>query len=86
MPFSESHSHLSEEEIKKILPQISSLDQKQKEVVSEVLEKYKGEGLLERYEFEKALKELEAKRIELGLSEIDLENIKKHFKEEKKEE
>ena len=82
MPFSESNSQINKEEIKHTLFEISSLDQQQKELVEEILEKHKGGGLLERYEFDKALKELRQKRVELGLSEIDIKNIEEHFNKE----
>jgi hypothetical protein len=84
MPFSESHSKLSQEEIRKDLSQVFSLDQKQRKQVQEILEKYKGEGLLEKYEFAKVLKELKQKRVELGLSEIDIKNIEDNFFSEEK--
>lgn len=84
MPFFQSHSQLSRGEIKKDLWQITSLDQKQKAIVEEVLKKYKKEGPLERWEFSHALKELKNKRIELGLSEIDIENIENYFLAEEK--
>lgn len=79
MPFSENHSQLPEDEIKRDLFEISSLDQKQRKVVEEILEKHKGSGPLKTYEFEEALEELKKKRVELGLSEIDIENIENYF-------
>lgn len=79
MPFSENHSQLPEDEIKIDLLNIPSLGQKQREVVREILEKHKKSGPLKTYEFKKALKELNKRRIELGLSEIDIKNIEDYF-------
>ena len=79
MPFSETHSKLTGQEIRRELLNISSLGQEQKKQVGDFLAEYKGEGLLEDYEFKHALRDLKHRRVELGLSEIDVKNIEDHF-------
>jgi len=67
----------SGEQIKNALYHIDTLDQKQREVVFQVFYKYMNDGVITEGEFDLALRELSLNRSKYGLSEYDIENIKR---------
>jgi len=70
-------SKLSSKEIEDLLWSISSLDKKQRDLVkSELLKQLDGGGIT-KYEYENVILDLNRRRVELGLSSIDIKNLKK---------
>lgn len=67
----------SGEQIRNALYHLDILNQKQREAVFEFLYKYMGDGVITDGEFDAAIKELSLNRSKYGLSEYDIEGIKK---------
>ncbi|OGG87074.1 hypothetical protein A3B87_03650 [Candidatus Kuenenbacteria bacterium RIFCSPHIGHO2_02_FULL_39_13] len=55
---------------------MQSLNSQQKQVVKEELFKYLDDGGVTAFEYREAVSKLAKKRVELGLSEIDIKNLK----------
>ena len=56
---------------------ISSLDASQKKLVKEVLLKELDDGGVSRFEYKEAIRRLNLNRVELGLSSVDIKNLRK---------
>jgi hypothetical protein len=67
----------SGEQIRNVLYHIDTLDEKQRSEVFKILYKYMGDGAITDGEFDAAIKELSLDRSKYGLSEYDIESIKK---------
>ena len=70
---------LNRQDIINLVWSIKSLDQQQKELVKLDLLKQLDDGGVSKYEYEQVIRRLAKKRIELGLSEIDIENLREVF-------
>ena len=55
---------------------INSLDSKQKNIVKTELLKQLDDGGVSAWEYEEIIRQLSLKRIELGLSDIDIKNFR----------
>jgi hypothetical protein len=67
----------STDQLNKALYRIDTMDAKQRKFVFDFFHQYMDDGVIADVEFENAIQKLSQKRIEYGLSEYDLENIKK---------
>jgi len=68
---------LNRQDIINLVWSIQSLDQKQKKLVQKELESQLDDGGLSKFEYEEIIRQLSLKRVELGLSEVDIKNLKK---------
>ena len=69
-------SKLNRQDIVDLVWNIQSLDSKQKETVREELLKELDDGGVTKYEFQEAVRKMSLNRRELGLSEIDIKNLR----------
>ena len=68
-------SKLSRQDIIDLVWSIKTLDAKQKELVKEELIKQLDDGGVSLFEYKEFLRKLKLRRIELGLSEIDIDKL-----------
>ncbi|MEA2064971.1 MAG: hypothetical protein U9O66_01570 [Patescibacteria group bacterium] len=71
-------SKLSNKNIHETLRKIDSLDYKQRDKFEEICEKYDYNGV-NKFEFDKILREIKKDRVKLGFSKIDIRNIEDAF-------
>lgn len=71
-------SKLSNKNIHETLRKIDSLDYKQRDKFEEICEKYDYNGV-NKFEFDKILREVKKDRVKLGFSKIDIRNIEDAF-------
>lgn len=72
-----SYIFTSTDQLSNALYHIDTLDAKQRKFVFDFFHQYMDEGVITDSEFDLAVQKLSSSRIEYGLSEYDLENIKK---------
>lgn len=70
-------SKLNRQDIEDLVWSIQSLDSKQKGLVKEWLLKQLDDGGVTKWEYREVVRQLSLKRRELGLSEIDIRNLRK---------
>jgi len=68
---------LTRQDIVDLVWSIGSLDSAQKKLVQHELESQLDDGGVSMYEYKEIIRKLAEKRVELGLSEIDIKNLKK---------
>ena len=72
----EDKSKLSRQDILDLVWGIKSLDSQQKKLVQEELEGELDDGGVTRWEYKELIRQMSLKRRELGLSEIDISNLR----------
>lgn len=70
-------SKLSRQDIIDLVWNIQSLDTKQKQIVREWLEKELDDSGVTEWEYKNTIRRLSEHRRELGLSEVDIKNLRK---------
>ena len=75
--FDSQKQKLSRQDVVDLVWSIDSLDSKQKTLVKNELLAKLGDGGVSKFEYEGVISHLSQKRVELGLSEIDITNLKK---------
>ncbi|PIR68333.1 hypothetical protein COU49_01635 [Candidatus Nomurabacteria bacterium CG10_big_fil_rev_8_21_14_0_10_35_16] len=68
---------LNRQDIIDLVWNIESLDNKQKGIVKTELLKQLDDGGVSKWEYEEIIRQLSLRRVELGLSEIDIKNLRK---------
>lgn len=68
---------LSRQEILDLVWNIKSLDYKQRELVKRELIKELDDGGVTPFEYKEVIRKMSLKRVELGLSEVDIQNLRK---------
>ncbi len=71
------HKKLNRQDIIDLVWSIKSLDNKQKNIVKTELLKQLDDGGVTAWEYENIVRQLSLKRVELGLSDIDIKNLRK---------
>jgi len=69
-------SKLTRQDIIDLVWNIQSFNSQQKQMVKEELFKYLDDGVVTAFEYREAASKLAERRVELGLSEIDIKNLK----------
>ncbi|NCP17047.1 hypothetical protein CO134_03010 [Candidatus Kuenenbacteria bacterium CG_4_9_14_3_um_filter_39_14] len=69
-------SKLTRQDMIDLVWNMQSLNSQQKQVVKEELFKYLDDGGVTLFEYREAIRKLAERRVELGLSEIDIKNLK----------
>jgi len=69
-------SKLTRQDIIDLVWNIQSFNSQQKQMVKEELFKYFDDGVVTAFEYREAASKLAERRVELGLSEIDIKNLK----------
>ena len=72
----EDKSKLSRQDILDLVWGIESLDSQQKKLVQQELEKQLDDGGVTKWEYQELIRQLSLKRRQLGLSEIDIKNLR----------
>ncbi len=72
-----NHKKLNRQDIIDLVWSIKSLDNKQKNIVKAELLKQLDDGGVSAWEYGEIIRQLSLKRIELGLSDIDIKNLRK---------
>ncbi|PIP75523.1 hypothetical protein COW86_03235, partial [Candidatus Kuenenbacteria bacterium CG22_combo_CG10-13_8_21_14_all_39_9] len=67
---------LTRQDMIDLVRNMQSLNSQQKQVVKEELFKYLDDGGVTLFEYREAIRKLAERRVELGLSEIDIKNLK----------
>jgi len=70
-------SKLNRRDIHDLVWSITSLDSKEKKLVEGKLLKQLGGGGVAKWEYKEVVRQLSLNRVELGLSEVDINNLKK---------
>ena len=68
---------LNRQDIISLVWNINSLDQSQKKLIQAELESQLDDGGVSKFEYKEIIHQLSLKRVDLGLSEIDIKNLKK---------
>jgi hypothetical protein len=75
--FSEDKMKLTRQDIVDLVWSIDSLQAPQKEMIKAELEKELDDGGVSEFEYKNMVRRLAEKRVELGLSEVDVRNLKR---------
>ncbi len=75
--FSDDKLKLTRQDIVDLVWTIDSLDQRQKDLIKVELEKELDDGGVSEFEYKRVVRRLAEKRIELGLSDVDVRNLKR---------
>ena len=70
-------SKLNRRDVHDLVWSISSLDTKEKKLVEDELLKELSGGGVEKWEYKEVIRQLSLKRVEFGLSEVDISNLRK---------
>ena len=75
--FGDGKMKLTRQDIVDLVWSIDSLQQPQKEMVKMELEKNLDDGGVSEFEYKNIVRRLAEKRVELGLSEVDVKNLRR---------